>query len=220
MEELQQLSLASKVPGQKMQVIVSLFSVPRKGCTCCGTTVLAGNLNGNGNSPVTSSLFRWGSFSRLLSKGQLLEQERPKRSKMFESCRAIPDSDTFPGQLLLGMLLVRRGKGWCYCCALIQPVAKGLLPVLWQDPFFSLNAEQLQFPALVVWDLTFFSSKWQKWATWLSLVFIWYQHCTDHGGKAVSVLRLWVLFNVCLLWQRLALAALGLANTGDNVLGL
>lgn len=156
MEELQQLSLASKVPGQKMQVIVSLFSVPRKGCTCCGTTVLAGNLNGNGNSPVMSSLFRWGSFSRLLSKGQLLEQERPKRSKMFESCRGIPDSDTFPGQLLLGMLLVRRGKGWCYCCALIQPVAKGLLPVLWQDPFFSLNAEQLQFPALVVWDLTFF----------------------------------------------------------------
>lgn len=114
-----------------------------------------GNLRGSGNDPVRNGLFRWGSFSRLLSKGQLLGQERPKRSRMFESCRASPDSDTFPWQLLLGMFLARRGKGWCYCCAFIQPITEGLLPVLCQDLFFSVNAEQLQYSALVTRDLTF-----------------------------------------------------------------
>lgn len=211
MEELQQSNLASTVPGQKRQVIVSLFSVPRKGCTCCGTIVLSGSLRGSGNAPVASS-GEWASLG-CSPKHSCFSRRDPTGPKCLKAAEQFLTVTPFHGSCCWGCFWRGEGRAGAVAVLSSSQSLKGSC-LCYGRTCFSLSAEQLQFPALVMW----FSSECQKWATWLGLVFI-YQHGRDHGGKA-KVLRHWVLFNVHLLWQRLALAALGLVNAGDDVFGL
>lgn len=100
-----------------------------------------------------------------------------------------------------------RGKSWCYC---FPSVSHSSAPAsATPGPGFPLNAQSSFSSPLSSMRSSLFPQSAKNWQTELVWVFIWYQHCRDRGGKAVSVLRHLVLFSVRLLWQRLVLAVLG-----------
>lgn len=101
MEELQQLNLATELPGQKIHVIVSLFSVPKMIFAVIWRSLLAEKLRGSRNAPVMKGYFRWG-MPLPAALQSSLGRRGPKGPKSLKAAEQF--------------LTVTPSPGCCYCC--------------------------------------------------------------------------------------------------------
>lgn len=157
MEELQQLNLATELPGQKIQVIVSLFSVPKMMYSLWyDDPFWLGSYGAIGMPLWWRAISGEGCLSQLLSKVAWAEetQKVQKAWKLQSNFWQwhLPQAAATAAE----MFRVSRGKSPCYCCPSVsQSLECSCLPYTrtWLPPH---STEQLQFPTLVVRGLLFF----------------------------------------------------------------